>query len=84
MDLKERGIRVNCISPGPIDTPIMGKMGLSDEQVKGFVNHVSSQVPMGHMGQPADIAGAALFLASDDSAFISGLDLCVDGGMAQV
>jgi len=83
-ELKDRKIRVNVISPGPIDTPIMGKMGLSKEQMEQFGAHVVSQVPMGRIGQPDEIAKAALFLASDDSSFITGVDLCVDGGMAQV
>jgi NAD(P)-dependent dehydrogenase (short-subunit alcohol dehydrogenase family) len=62
----------------------MGKMGLSKEQMEQFGAHVVSQVPMGRIGQPEEIAKAALFLASDDSSFITGVDLCVDGGMAQV
>jgi len=83
-DLKARRIRVNAISPGPIDTPIFGKMGLSDEQASGFKQALPSMVPLGRIGHPDDIAKAALFLASDDSSFISGIELTVDGGMAQV
>jgi NAD(P)-dependent dehydrogenase (short-subunit alcohol dehydrogenase family) len=84
VDLKDRKIRVNCISPGPIETPIFGKMGLSEEQMKGFGDRILNQVPMGRMGQGAEIANAALFLASDESSFITGVDLCVDGGLAQI
>jgi NAD(P)-dependent dehydrogenase (short-subunit alcohol dehydrogenase family) len=84
VDLKERKIRVNSISPGPIDTPIMGKAGLSEEQVQGFKSMITSQVPMGHMGRSLDIANTVLFLASEESAFITGVDLAVDGGMAQI
>lgn len=84
VDLKDRKIRVNCISPGPIETPIFGKMGLSEEQMKGFGDRIVTQVPMGRIGKPVEIANAVLFLASDESSFITGVDLCVDGGLAQI
>lgn len=84
VDLKERRIRVNAISPGPIETPIFGKMGLTEEQVKEFGSSVLSQVPMGRMGTSLEIAKTVLFLASDDSSYITGIDLSVDGGMAQI
>lgn len=83
-DLKSRKIRVNAISPGPIDTPIFGKTGLTDEQIEGFKSGITSQVPLGRIGLPEEIAKPALFLASDDSSYISGIELTVDGGMAQV
>ncbi len=83
-DLKDRKIRVNAISPGPIETPIFGKMGLSEDKVKEFGSYVLSQVPMGRMGRSEEIAKAALFLASDDSSYITGIELTVDGGMSQV
>lgn len=83
-DLKHRKIRVNSISPGPIETPIFGKMGLTDEQAKGFADAMPAQVPLGRMGRPEEIAKTVLFLASDDSSYITGIDLSVDGGMAQV
>jgi NAD(P)-dependent dehydrogenase (short-subunit alcohol dehydrogenase family) len=83
-DLKNRKIRVNAISPGPIETPIFGKMGLTPAQVSEFGANIAGQVPMGRMGSPEEIAKAALFLASDDSSYVSGIDLSVDGGMAQV
>lgn len=83
-DLKARGIRVNSISPGPIETPIFGRMGLTKEQITGFGEAIVSQVPMGRFGKGDEIARTALFLASDDSSYISGIDLAVDGGMAQV
>jgi NAD(P)-dependent dehydrogenase (short-subunit alcohol dehydrogenase family) len=82
-DLKERKIRVNAISPGPIETPIFGKMGLSKEQSEQFVSQLS-QLPLGRTGRPDEIASAALFLASDESSYITGVDLSVDGGLAQV
>lgn len=85
LDLKARHIRVNAISPGPIDTPIFGKIdGLTQEQIDGFKQGVAGMVPLGRMGKSEEIAKAVLFLASDDSSFITGIDLGVDGGMAQV
>jgi len=83
-DLKDRKIRVNAISPGPIETPIFGKMGLSEEQLAQFGISLISQVPLGRVGQSEEIASAALFLASDESSYITGVELCVDGGVAQV
>ena len=84
VDLKARKIRVNSLSPGPINTPIFGKMGLTQEQLEAFGSHMTGQIPLGRIGEPNDIAKAVLFLASDDSAFITGIDLAVDGGMAQI
>lgn len=83
-DLKARRIRVNSISPGPIETPIFDRMGLTKEQITGFGQAIVSQVPMGRFGKGDEIANTALFLASDDSSYVSGIDLAVDGGMAQV
>ena len=83
-DLKQRKIRVNSLSPGPIETPIFGKMGLSKEQIDQFAGSLVSQVPLGRAGQSEEIASAAVFLASDESSFITGIDLNVDGGLAQV
>jgi len=85
VDLKDRKIRVNCISPGPHETPIIEKMGVTpDVMANILIPHVVAQVPLGRMGKPAELAAAALFLASSDSSFITGIDLCVDGGMGQV
>src|ERR1700758_1318943 len=72
-DLKERKIRVNSLSPGPIETPIFGKIGLSEEQAGGFRGNISSMVPLGRMGTMDEIARTVLFLASDDSSFITGI-----------
>jgi NAD(P)-dependent dehydrogenase (short-subunit alcohol dehydrogenase family) len=83
-DLKARKIRVNVIAPGPIDTPIFGKVGLNEEQVAGFKAGISQQVPLGRIGDSVEIAKPALFLASDDSSYVTGVELTVDGGMAQV
>lgn len=76
LEQKSRRIRFNIINPGPIDTPLLAS--LPQEAIDGIV----AQVPFGHVGKPADIAAAALFLASDDSAFITGQEINVDGGMA--
>ncbi len=77
-DLKGRNIRVNVLSPGPIDTPIM------DPLPKDAIAQIVSVVPMGRMGTADEIAKVAVFLASDDSSFVSGIELFVDGGIAQV
>ena len=84
VDLKDRKIRVNVLSPGPIATPIFGKMGLTAEQQQEFGAHITQQVPIGRIGSPEEIATAALFLASDDSSFVNGAELLVDGGLAQI
>ena len=83
LELKPRNIRVNSISPGPIHTP--GLAGLVPvEHQDGLLNHLSTLVPVGRLGQPAEIAKAVSFLASDDSSFINGIELFVDGGTAQI
>ena len=84
VELKSRRIRVNAVSPGPIDTPAVGKLGLSDAQAKDFMAGVVTAVPMGRMGRADEIAKAVLFLASDDSSYVTGAELFVDGGMAQI
>jgi len=83
-EFKDRGIRVNTLSPGPIDTPIFETVGLPADQVEATKQHFASMVPLGRMGQPEEMANAALFLASSDSSFSTGIDLVADGGMTQV
>jgi NAD(P)-dependent dehydrogenase (short-subunit alcohol dehydrogenase family) len=83
-ELKNRNIRVNCLSPGPVRTPIIGKMGIKGAQFEAFEKQVSGLIPLGRLGRPEEVANAALFLASDDSSFITGVDLCVDGGLSQI
>lgn len=83
-ELKARQIRVNAISPGPIDTPIFKSTGVPAEEVDALKSNFAAAVPLGRMGKPEEIGKAALFLASDDSSFITGIELFVDGGMAQV
>jgi NAD(P)-dependent dehydrogenase (short-subunit alcohol dehydrogenase family) len=80
-ELISRGIRVNAVSPGPISTPLYGKLGLSDADLKTVSASIQSQVPAGRFGSPREIASAVVFLASDESAFTIGAELQIDGGM---
>ncbi|MBD2499776.1 SDR family oxidoreductase [Anabaena azotica] len=84
IDLKERKIRVNVISPGVVPTPAYNLLGLNDEQLQEFVDTQARKIPMGRVGTPDEIAKAVVFLASDDSSFVNGIELFVDGGMAQI
>jgi NAD(P)-dependent dehydrogenase (short-subunit alcohol dehydrogenase family) len=77
-DLKQRRIRVNVISPGPIETPMFAEVPQEEKA------RLSSTVPMGRLGKPDEIASAAVFLASDESSYVTGIELFVDGGVAQV
>jgi len=77
-DLKDRRIRSNVVSPGPINTP------LASRQSADVIARMVSTIPMGRMGEPEEVAKVALFLASDDSSFVTGIELFVDGGRAQV
>jgi NAD(P)-dependent dehydrogenase (short-subunit alcohol dehydrogenase family) len=83
-DLKDRRIRVNAISPGPIDTEGLRELLASAEGGQDRLKNLISAVPLGRLGSPDEIAKAAVFLASDDSSFITGIELFVDGGFAQV
>ena len=83
-ELAPRHIRVNTISPGPTDTPIASKLGIPREQLGAFVEGMVEQIPLHRVGRPEEIAAAALFLASDDSSFVTGTEMMVDGGMTQV
>jgi NAD(P)-dependent dehydrogenase (short-subunit alcohol dehydrogenase family) len=84
LELKDRRIRVNCVSPGPIDTPALATTtGLTPEQAEQAAAQFITQIPMGRRGVPEEIAAAVAFLASDESSYITGIDLPVDGGMAQ-
>jgi NAD(P)-dependent dehydrogenase (short-subunit alcohol dehydrogenase family) len=80
-ELIGRGIRVNAISPGPISTPLYGKFGMSDAQLKSTADAILSQVPAGRFGNPVEIAKAVVFFASDEAAFAVGSELIIDGGM---
>jgi NAD(P)-dependent dehydrogenase (short-subunit alcohol dehydrogenase family) len=80
-ELIPRKIRVNAISPGPIATPIFGKTGMPADQIEGMKTSIQSQVPIGRLGEPSEIAKVATFFASDDSSFVLGTELIADGGM---
>jgi NAD(P)-dependent dehydrogenase (short-subunit alcohol dehydrogenase family) len=84
VDLKHRKIRVNAISPGPIDTPAFNSLAHTEEEIKQIKANLVATVPMGRIGTPDEIAKAVSFLASDDSSYITGIELFVDGGMAQI
>jgi NAD(P)-dependent dehydrogenase (short-subunit alcohol dehydrogenase family) len=83
-DLKDRRIRVNAVSPGTIDTPGLSNLLASSEAGEQRKKMISSSVPLGRFGTPDEIAKAVVFLASDDSSYITGAELFVDGGFAQV
>ncbi|GAB1857138.1 SDR family oxidoreductase [Flavobacteriaceae bacterium MHTCC 0001] len=83
-EVKSRGIRVNTIAPGPVATPIYGKMGLPEDVVEEMGKGFAQQVPLGRFGTPEEIAQAALFLASGDASYINGIELEVDGGLSQI
>lgn len=83
-ELASRGIRVNVVSPGPIATPIYGKLGLPKEVVDAFAANIVSQVPLKRFGQPEEVAQTVLFLAGSASSYITGVELNVDGGLGQV
>jgi NAD(P)-dependent dehydrogenase (short-subunit alcohol dehydrogenase family) len=83
-ELVGRGVRVNAISPGPISTPLYGKLGLSEGQLKQVVASIQGQVPAGRFGTAREIADAMVYLASDESAFTVASELLVDGGMSGI
>ena len=84
VELKDRKIRVNAVSPGSIETPALEKAGLTPEQVEQAAAGFVTQVPLGRRGKPEEIAAAVAFLASEESSYITGVELAVAGGMAQV
>lgn len=80
-ELISRGIRVNAVSPGPISTPLYGKLGLAEADLKAVAASIQGQVPAGRFGNPSEIAQAVVFLASDEAAFTVGSEIMIDGGM---
>ena len=78
-DLKGSGIRINVLSPGHVETPGLSRLMSADEKAAAV-----ALVPLGRIGTPDDLGKAAVFLASDDSAYITGIELFVDGGVAQI
>jgi len=83
-DLKDRKIRVNAVSPGPIDTPIFNNLAPTEKEVAEIKASFAAHVPMGRIGTSDEIAKAVVFLASDDSSYVTGAELFVDGGLAQI
>jgi NAD(P)-dependent dehydrogenase (short-subunit alcohol dehydrogenase family) len=84
LELADRGIRVNAVSPGPIATPGLDGLGKTEEQSRQFQAGMIAGIPLGRLGTPDEVAKAVVFLASDDSSFVNGAELFVDGGFAQI
>lgn len=82
-ELSAKKIRLNAVSPGPIETAFFDKTGMNQEQIQGFAGAVLPQVPMGRFGQSSEVAKAITFLASDDASYMHGTEIFVDGGMVQ-
>lgn len=80
----DRKIRFNAIAPGGMETPLLSKWGMSDEDVHNFISEFAKTIPVGHLGKAEDIAYAALYLASDESSYVVGTELIVDGGASQL
>ncbi|MEL7531775.1 MAG: SDR family oxidoreductase [Bacteroidota bacterium] len=80
-ELAERGIRVNAVSPGPVNTPIFGKIGMPAEALNEFAGAMQERIPVKRFGEPSDIAKLVSFLASDDASFITGSEYVIDGGV---
>ncbi len=83
LDVKDRGIRINVVSPGPVQTPGLGGL-VPEDQRQGLFDALAAQVPLGRLGEPGEIGKVVAFLASDAASFINAAELFVDGGMAQV
>ena len=83
-ELIARGIRVNAVSPGPVTTPIYGKLGMDADALQQMVASIRAQIPAGRFGEPREIAKAIVFLASDESTFTVGSELIIDGGMSAI
>lgn len=85
LDTKERGIRINTVVPGPIRTPGLVELAGTDAQAQqGLLDYLTTQIPLGRVGEPDEVAKAVTFLASDDASFVNGTELYVDGGQGQI
>jgi NAD(P)-dependent dehydrogenase (short-subunit alcohol dehydrogenase family) len=84
LDLADRHIRVNAVSPGPISTPGLDSLAETEEQARQFKTSMAAGIPLGRLGRSDEVAKAVVFLASDDSSFVNGAELFVDGGFAQI
>jgi NAD(P)-dependent dehydrogenase (short-subunit alcohol dehydrogenase family) len=84
VDLLARGVRVNVVSPGPVATPILDRMGLPEEQTRQLKEQIADKVPLKRFGSPDEIASAVLYLSSSESAFVVGTELVLDGGYIQL
>jgi NAD(P)-dependent dehydrogenase (short-subunit alcohol dehydrogenase family) len=83
-ELVGRGIRVNAVAPGPIETPIFGRTGLPQQQIDEFAKELIAKVPMNRLGRPEEVAATVAFLASQDASYITGTEINVDGGLGQI
>lgn len=83
-ELAGRGIRVNTVAPGPIETPIFDRIGMPKESFDDWAKQVAAKVPLKRFGQPEEVAGAVAFLASQDASYITGVEINVDGGLGQI
>jgi NAD(P)-dependent dehydrogenase (short-subunit alcohol dehydrogenase family) len=83
-ELISRGIRVNVVSPGPVQTPLYGRLGVPAEQLDAMAAGIQAQIPLKRFGTPGEVASAVLYLSPPDAAFIVGTELIVDGGMSQL
>ena len=84
VDLLDRNIRVNTVSPGPIETPLFDKIGLEEEELNNLTELITSKVPMKRFGSPEEVANAVLFFGSDDSTYITGEEIVIDGGWMNI
>ena len=83
-ELRDRQIRVNAVSPGPVETPIYSKLGMAPDDLQEMANQMIEKIPMRRFGQPDEVAKAVLFLASDEASFVLGEELVVDGGWSEL